>query len=418
MKIVIKNRRRERIFADLSIPRKSKGLAVIVPGIGGNVDQPLLLRAAKAFSEFTLLRFDPTNNAGKSDGTLEKATTTGFIQDLEDVVVWAKKQKWYCEPFILIGHSLGGLVCLIYSERHPRQIKALALLAPAVSGKLSLSKYSKKDIAAYKKRGYEERFDRMRKKMIRLPWSHMQDRLKYDAIKGAKHLTMPVSIIVGTKDKRTSAQHHRMLLNKLKGQKELTVIPGASHNFDNHQAELSLTLKRWAQVYSDELIDVVDKNDRVLGTATKGFCHAKGLWHRSVAILIRNKAGDIVTQIRAKGKLGAGLLDNSASGHIPTGESYRTAAMRELREELGISCRLQRIAKLRENTRMYGPHIKHIWELYTGVHNGPYHYQRSELAGIKLLTLEELQSLIKTKPSSLCEGFKQDIRAYARWKKG
>ncbi|MBS3142817.1 alpha/beta fold hydrolase [Candidatus Woesearchaeota archaeon] len=417
MKITIKNRKGKRIAAEILHAKQSHGLAIIVPGLGGNIRQPLLLNAAKSFSEFTILRFDPTNNAGKSDGNLEKATTTGMIQDLEEVIRWAKKQTWYSEPFILIGHSLGGLVCMIYAERNPKKIKALALLAPAVSGKLSLSKYSKKDIAAYKRRGYEERFDRRRKKMIRLPWSHMRDRLKYDAIQGAKTLTMPISIVVGTNDKRTSANHHRMLLNKLKGQTELTVIPDANHNFTEHQVELSLVLKRWSSIFSDELVDVVDKNDRVLGTATKGFCHSKGLRHRSVAVLIENAQKKIVVQIRAKNKIGAGLLDNSASGHIAAGDSYKNAALRELKEERGITCKLKKIAKLEEDHWRHGPHIVHVWELFVGKHNGPYHYQKSELAGIKLMALKELQSLIKTKPNTLCEGFKQDIHAYARWKK-
>ena len=38
----------------------------------------------------------------------------------------------FTEPLLVIGSSLGGLTALLYSMKHPRMVKGMVLLAPAV----------------------------------------------------------------------------------------------------------------------------------------------------------------------------------------------------------------------------------------------------------------------------------------------
>jgi len=91
-----------------------------------------------------------------------------------------------------------------------------------------------------------------------------------------------------------------------------------------------------------ELFDVVDSEDRVIGQATRGEVHAKGLFHRSVHIWVFNSRGELFLQKRAMTKdENPGYWDSSAAGHLNAGEGYRTSAYRELMEELGISEELQ-----------------------------------------------------------------------------
>jgi isopentenyl-diphosphate delta-isomerase len=87
---------------------------------------------------------------------------------------------------------------------------------------------------------------------------------------------------------------------------------------------------------SDELFDVVDESDRVIGQAPRREVHARGLNHRATHILVHDAAGRIFLQRRSLTKdTFPGCWDSSCSGHVDAGEDYVTAARRELGEELG-----------------------------------------------------------------------------------
>lgn len=88
---------------------------------------------------------------------------------------------------------------------------------------------------------------------------------------------------------------------------------------------------------SEEIFDVVNGRDEVTGQATRREVHAAGLKHRAVHILVFNARGEIFLQKRSLLKDTAkGKWDSSAAGHVDTGEDYDAAAVRELREEIGL----------------------------------------------------------------------------------
>ncbi len=87
----------------------------------------------------------------------------------------------------------------------------------------------------------------------------------------------------------------------------------------------------------DEVFDVVDASDRVIGRASRRQVHARRLRHRAVHVLLFDRAGRLYVQKRAATKdTFAGHYDSSASGHLNAGEDYDACAARELREELGL----------------------------------------------------------------------------------
>lgn len=88
---------------------------------------------------------------------------------------------------------------------------------------------------------------------------------------------------------------------------------------------------------SQELLDVVDENDNIIGVKTRGEIHAEGLMHRAVHILVFNNAGELFLQKRSLSKdEQPGKWDSSAAGHLDSGEDYHDCARREIAEELGI----------------------------------------------------------------------------------
>ena len=92
------------------------------------------------------------------------------------------------------------------------------------------------------------------------------------------------------------------------------------------------------QTVSTELLDIVDDDDHVIGTATRGEIHRQALKHRSIHIMVLDGEGRVLLQKRSmqKDQFG-GMWDTACAGHVEAGESYSETAPRELQEELGIT---------------------------------------------------------------------------------
>jgi len=89
---------------------------------------------------------------------------------------------------------------------------------------------------------------------------------------------------------------------------------------------------------TEEIFDVVNERDEVVGAAPRREVHARGLRHRAVHVLVFNPRGEVFLQKRSQCKDTApGKWDSSASGHLETGEAYDACAVRELREEIGLT---------------------------------------------------------------------------------
>lgn len=86
----------------------------------------------------------------------------------------------------------------------------------------------------------------------------------------------------------------------------------------------------------EDIFDIVDENDEVIGNAPRSEVHATGARHRAVHIFVFNSNGEILLQLRSASKdKHPGTWDTSCCGHVDSGETYDIAAKREFREELG-----------------------------------------------------------------------------------
>ncbi len=132
---------------------------------------------------------------------------------------------------------------------------------------------------------------------------------------------------------------------------------------------------------TEELFDVVNDRDEVVGRERRCEVHRHGLKHRAVHVLIFNCRGELFLQKRSMKKDNfPGVWDSSASGHLAPGESYDEAVMRETEEELGVKLaemprRLFKIAACPETGEEFvwvyradaeGPFTLHPDEIETG----------------------------------------------------
>ncbi|MBX9395803.1 NUDIX domain-containing protein [Streptomyces sp. TRM72054] len=89
---------------------------------------------------------------------------------------------------------------------------------------------------------------------------------------------------------------------------------------------------------ADEILDIVDEHDQVIGRLPRGEVYARGLRHRCVFIQARDADGHVFVHRRTPTKLVfPSLYDMFVGGVVGAGESYDDAALREAEEELGVS---------------------------------------------------------------------------------
>lgn len=142
-----------------------------------------------------------------------------------------------------------------------------------------------------------------------------------------------------------------------------------------------------------ECLDVVDEDNRIIGKETRRKIHSSGLWHRGIHALVLNSMGRLILQMRsaAKDKF-PNRYDCSVSEHLEEGETYEAAAVRGLREELGITdVGLRKLMRFRMN---YGLNDNMISELYECRYDGPIRIDRRETRGLEALSLSEIREML------------------------
>jgi isopentenyl-diphosphate delta-isomerase type 1 len=155
----------------------------------------------------------------------------------------------------------------------------------------------------------------------------------------------------------------------------------------------------------DELFDVVDGQDRVIGQLARREVHRQKLRHRAVHLLVVNRAGQVFLHQRSMQKdLFPGVWDSSAAGHVGAGEDYDATAARELAEEIG--CRPAKAPRplfkieAREETGQ-----EFVW-VYRVEAEGPFVLQPDEIERGGWFTPAEIERWLAERPEELAPAFR------------
>jgi len=154
---------------------------------------------------------------------------------------------------------------------------------------------------------------------------------------------------------------------------------------------------------SEEIFDIVNERDEVIGRLPRAQVHREGQRHRAVHVLVFNARGDIFLQKRAMSKdTFPGAWDSSASGHVDSGEDYDQCAVRELKEELGLAldkppARLFKIAACEQTGQEF------VW-VYRVQSEGPFELHPDEIEGGEWFAPARLTELLASHPGDFASG--------------
>jgi isopentenyl-diphosphate delta-isomerase type 1 len=155
---------------------------------------------------------------------------------------------------------------------------------------------------------------------------------------------------------------------------------------------------------SEEIFDVVDEHDRIVGRERRSEVHRRGLRHRATHILVFNSRGEVFLQKRSMRKdCFPGVWDSSASGHLDCGEDYDACAVRELREEIGLvvakcPARLFKIDACAETGQEF------VW-VYQCAGEGPFTLHPEEIERGDWFSIARVTEWTNTKPEDFAPAF-------------
>jgi 16S rRNA (adenine1518-N6/adenine1519-N6)-dimethyltransferase len=152
-----------------------------------------------------------------------------------------------------------------------------------------------------------------------------------------------------------------------------------------------------------EMFDVVDEHNAVIGQEQRSVVHAKGLRHRAVHVFIFDRKGNLYLQKRSHLKdVHPRAWDSSASGHLDVGESYADAALRELREELGIE--VETAKKVAEIAACEATGMEFV-EVHAARYDGPIKFAPDEIEIGHWFKPETINEWIAARPQDFASGF-------------
>ena len=155
----------------------------------------------------------------------------------------------------------------------------------------------------------------------------------------------------------------------------------------------------------EEIFDVVNERDEVIDHRPRGEVHRLGLLHRAIHVLVFNPRGEVFLQKRSKTKdREPGKWDSSTSGHLDSGEDYDASAVRELREEIGLTVkktpeRLFKIDACPETDQEF------VW-IYRCRAEGPFQLHPDEIETGGWFAPEKISRWIAENPQDFASAFR------------
>ncbi len=145
----------------------------------------------------------------------------------------------------------------------------------------------------------------------------------------------------------------------------------------------------------DEIFEVVDEKNNVIGTARRSECHGNpALIHRTVHVVVFHPDGRMLLQKRSRHKdIQPGRWDTAVGGHLMPGEDFEKAAVREMQEELGVSAGLR--IKYLFDSKIRNKIESENTRVFSTVCEGPFKFPEEEIDEVRFWTACELRDGMK-----------------------
>ena len=167
---------------------------------------------------------------------------------------------------------------------------------------------------------------------------------------------------------------------------------------------------------ADDMLMLVDDADVVVGYESKERCHdGAGLLHRAFSVFLFNAHGELLVQQRsAEKRLWPLYWSNSCCSHPRRGEETASAAVRRVREELGVGATLRYVYKFRYQARFEQAGSEHeLCSVFLGRADVDPKVDPAEIAAWRFVAPEALSGEIEAAPARFTPWFKMEWQRLA-----
>jgi dienelactone hydrolase len=200
---------------------------------------PYLARSLAA-SGLTAITFDFSGSGIGRDretftepGAFEGNTFSREIEDIGNVVDYARRMKFIKGKFGLFGHSRGGAMAILYAATPDAEVKSLVTWAAI--GRTTW--WTPEEAIIWRKKGYAEVTNSRTGQVMRMGTELLDDvemhgNTKLNVAAAAAKIKVPWLIVHGTADETVPSTDAQRLHELSIGKSTLRLIEGASHAFD------------------------------------------------------------------------------------------------------------------------------------------------------------------------------------------
>jgi len=157
---------------------------------------------------------------------------------------------------------------------------------------------------------------------------------------------------------------------------------------------------------SDEQVNIVDKDDQIIGSTSKEEAHRKGLLHRTVIASVISSGGKMTLVKQAPDRQDCGQFVSPVGGHVRAGETENTALEREAGEEYGLygKLRYKFIGKKIFNREVKNKQENHFFIMYE-IYTDQKPVLNEESVGYESFTKKQLSNELKINPKKFGKAF-------------
>lgn len=162
-----------------------------------------------------------------------------------------------------------------------------------------------------------------------------------------------------------------------------------------------------------ELVEIVDSNGNFTGEIIdKDIAHDKNLLHNEICCFILNDNKQTLLQKRSPNKRMHPSKWGLCAGHVSAHESLEAAAVREIKEEVGLDITRNELHTFFEkfiNLDTHNSQVTYFYYIKTNLEASEFNIQIEELSEVKWFDIDNVIEMIKNNDESIVFSYETEM---------